>query len=115
MIRKLLGIFIVSIVLASCGGSEQKEAATEKNAPQNKSTESKLDENIDWQEALSAVAKIESFDGTRILEKGQGFFVGTNLLVTKYSLVDQATNVKVRPFNEVKNIHCQQICCLRPY
>ena len=102
MIRKLLGIFIVSIVLASCGGSEQKEAATEKNAPQNKSTESKLDENIDWQEALSAVAKIESFDGTRILEKGQGFFVDTNLLVTKYSLVNQATNVKVQPFNEVK-------------
>ena len=49
---------------------------------------------------MRSIAKIDSYDGDRILESGQGFFVGEDLLVTKYSLVNQATNVKVQPFDE---------------
>ena len=100
--RKLLGIFMLMLMLASCGGPKKKEATSEKDTQQNKPAENQANQNNDWQEALSAVANIESFDGTRILEKGQGFFVGKNLLVTKYSLVNQATSVKIRPLNESK-------------
>jgi len=98
--NKTVIIFVLAILLAACGGKEKKpqKSETQEAAPQ---TEAQQD-NSDWEEIHASIASIESFDGTRILESGQGFFVGENLLVTKYSLVSQATNVKVKPFNEDK-------------
>ncbi|MCD6354954.1 MAG: peptidylprolyl isomerase [Prolixibacteraceae bacterium] len=41
---------------------------------------------------------IDSYDGSRILESGQGFFVAENLIVTKYSLVSKANRVVLTAF-----------------
>ena len=99
---KLAWIFILIMMLASCNSRKQKETGVkEKHQPEKQATD-QTNQNNDWQQVLSSVAKIESFDDTRILEKGQGFFVGKDLLVTKYSLVNQATNVKIQPLNETK-------------
>ena len=38
-------------------------------------TEKKQEDNSEWLAVMQAVVSIESFDGDRILEKGQGFFV----------------------------------------
>lgn len=98
--NKTTAIFFLAIFLIACGGKEKKpqKSETTKATPQ---TEAQQD-NSDWEEIHASIASIESFDGTRILESGQGFFVGEDLLVTKYSLVSQATNVKVKPFDEDK-------------
>ncbi len=52
-----------------------------------------------WEDLMSAVVNMESFDGTRMLETGQGFFVTEDLIVARYSMVNQADNVVVFPLN----------------
>ncbi|MFV0589912.1 MAG: peptidylprolyl isomerase [Draconibacterium sp.] len=97
---KTIIILFLAGFMAACGGNKkpQTEAVEKKTIQQNKTQQN----NSDWDDIHASIASIESFDGDRILEKGQGFFVGENLLVTKYSLVSQATNVKIKPFNENK-------------
>ncbi|WP_167616354.1 peptidylprolyl isomerase [Maribellus sediminis] len=90
-------ILIFALIFASCGGGKKEQTPAEKS--QNTTPDNS---NEDWKEISDAVANIDSYDGTRILESGQGFFVGENLLVTKYSLVNQATKVNVKPINEDK-------------
>ncbi len=100
--KRLIGILGLILVLTSCGSKTSKQetsVATPKPEQQNTTAPKS---NDDWQTSLASVAKIESFDGKRILEKGQGFFVDTNLLVTQYSLVNQATRLQIKPFNESK-------------
>ena len=95
---KLIYILLFGLILFSCG---DRKSSPEDNAEDNKEAVSETQENQvdEWEELLASVAKIESYDGDRILEKGQGFFVGENLLATKYSLVNQATVVKVQPLD----------------
>jgi len=92
-------ILILIIVLAGCGKKEKK---TEPAAPQKEQQADTQQEDNEWEELYSSIVKIDSYDGNRILESGQGFFVGENLVATKYSLVNQATNVHIQPFDENK-------------
>jgi len=94
----LICILFFGLILFSCGGGN---GTTEKKAEDKKeaSSEKQGTQVDEWENLLSSVAQIESYDGNRILEKGQGFFVGENLLATKYSLVNQATLVKVQPLD----------------
>lgn len=101
MSRNLALISLFVMFLFSCGGGEKKKAARETSA-KKETTEKQQNENNEWLQAMAAVAKIDSYDEGRILESGQGFFVGRNLLATKYSLVNQATEVRVKPFDENK-------------
>lgn len=95
---KLIYIVILGLILFACsGGNKQVDSTSEKQ--QETSAETQDKQSDDWEALLASVAKIESYDGDRILEKGQGFFVGENLLATKYSLVNQATDVKVQPLD----------------
>ncbi len=96
MKTKLVYIVIFALILISCGGNKTEKATTDTAQTKSANPENQTDE---WEELLASVAQIESYDGDRILEKGQGFFVGENLLVTKYSIVNQATNVKVQPLD----------------
>jgi len=99
MAKQILFIVLAAVLFSSCGNKEKKETTQ-----QEKTTlkpDAAADEKQDiWNQLMRSIAKIDSYDGDRILESGQGFFVGEDLLVTKYSLVNQATNVKVQPFDE---------------
>ena len=99
MAKQILFIVLAAVLFSSCGNKEKKETT-----PQEKTilkSDAAVDEKQDiWNQLMRSIAKIDSYDGDRILESGQGFFVGEDLLVTKYSLVNQATNVKVQPFDE---------------
>ena len=87
---KLIYILFLGLILFSCnGGSSQKESKSQEKTESGSA--SPENQNDDWEKLLASIAQIESYDGDRILEKGQGFFVGENLLATKYSLVNQAT------------------------
>lgn len=86
---KNLLILLLAIGIAACAGSEKKETTDKAETPRQ---EEKAAET-GWEEALSAVVNLESFDGKRILENGQGFFVSGDIVATRYSLVRQADNV----------------------
>ncbi|WP_297092075.1 peptidylprolyl isomerase [uncultured Draconibacterium sp.] len=98
-IKQLIILVAIAIVVGACGNKTEKQTQHKADAisePENTNSR----QQDEWNRLLPSIAKIDSYDGTRILESGQGFFVGENLLVTKYSLVNQATNVSVTPFNE---------------
>lgn len=94
----LICILFFGLILFSCGNRNETSEKKEANKKETLS-ETQEDQVDEWENLLSSVAQIESYDGNRILEKGQGFFVGENLLATKYSLVNQATLVKVQPLD----------------
>ena len=99
MAKQILFIVLAAVLFSSCGNKEKKETTQQEKTILK--SDAAVDEKQDiWNQLMRSIAKIDSYDGDRILESGQGFFVGEDLLVTKYSLVNQATNVKVQPFDE---------------
>ncbi|WP_319591975.1 peptidylprolyl isomerase [uncultured Draconibacterium sp.] len=100
MAKRFLYILLALFILGGCGNKQTKQA--EQHAETKEETGGNEVETDIWNQMMSSIAKIDSYDGDRILESGQGFFVSEDLLVTKYSLVNQATNVKVQPFDEGK-------------
>ena len=98
MNKKLIYILFLGLILFSCGGGSNKKESKSQEKTESGSV-SPENQNDDWEKLLASIANVESYDGDRILEKGQGFFVGENLLATKYSLVNQATVVKVQPLD----------------
>ncbi len=91
-------IFLLAFALFSC---HTKEGKKEDKQPESKNTETE-NRNAGWEDVRSAIVKIDSYDGDRILESGQGFFVAGNLIVAKYSLIDQANKVVVAPLDSKK-------------
>ena len=96
---KSLFTIVIILVLFSCGRNNEK-IQEDKNAQLTDKNVSKEKDNSEWEEIHAAIVNLDSYDGGRILESGQGFFVGENLVVTKYSLVNQATRVEFSPFDE---------------
>ncbi len=92
-------LYIFAILfLFSC---ETKNKSTENEEEQEKSAQTnQQQEETGWEDIMAAVVKIDSYDGERILESGQGFFIADNLLVTKYSLVSNATRILFSPLDE---------------
>jgi peptidyl-prolyl cis-trans isomerase A (cyclophilin A) len=96
--RNPILILIIGLIFFSCNKKEKAE----KDAP-NLVVAEKTDEqnsNAGWEEIMPSVVKFNSYDGDRILETGQGFFVAENLIVTTYSLVSRATKIIFTPLNE---------------
>jgi peptidyl-prolyl cis-trans isomerase A (cyclophilin A) len=96
--RNPILILIIGLIFFSCNKKEKAE----KDAP-NLLVAEKTDEqnsNAGWEEIMPSVVKFNSYDGDRILETGQGFFVAENLIVTTYSLVSRATKIIFTPLNE---------------
>ncbi len=91
-------LFIL-LLLSSCGSKEKK--TPEKNAPE-KQAQNENNQDATWLKVMPSVVHIDTYDDNRILESGQGFFIAEDLIVTKYSLANQANKVWVTPFNEDK-------------
>lgn len=96
--RNLIQLLLMVIILFSCNGKEKlKSGSAEKKSAEKTKQENT---NAGWEEIRSSVVKFNSYDGERILEKGQGFFVGENLIATQYSLVSRANKIVFTPLNE---------------
>ena len=89
-------ISLIFLTLISCNSTHRK-AENGKLEEQSQKQEQKKETG--WEQVMSSLVELDSYDGERILESGQGFFVGEDLVVTKYSLVSQADNVKISPFD----------------
>ena len=88
----------IGLILFSCSGKENKKTDATKSMSAEKKNEQNT--NAGWAEILPSVVKFDSYDGNRILESGQGFFVDENLIVTTYSLVSRANKIVFTPLNE---------------
>jgi cyclophilin family peptidyl-prolyl cis-trans isomerase len=92
----LLVVFATFLISCNSKKTEQeKQPEQEKAAAQQK-------QETGWEDVMPSIVELDSYDGNRILESGQGFFVGEDLLVTKYSLVSQANKVLISPFDTDK-------------
>ncbi len=89
--KQVFFLLITAILLFSCQGRKNAAEKVGKNITGGQAP--KENENADWDEIRSAVVTLDSYDGNRILESGQGFFVADNLIVTQYSLVSSASKV----------------------
>lgn len=96
-------LVIIAFFILSCNRkSEQSASNTEKKQEATKSEAQ--NKNTGWEDVQSSVVQIDSYDDNRILESGQGFFVAENLVVTLYSLVNQANNISITPLGSAKKI-----------
>ncbi|MFA5327773.1 MAG: peptidylprolyl isomerase [Prolixibacteraceae bacterium] len=92
-------MLIVSLVVASCGnsGKKQNQAATKINAEAASKPKSS-----GFAEFVPSVFKIDTYDNNRILESGLGFFVTSDLAVTRFSFFESANRAVIQPFDEPK-------------
>ncbi|HPE75872.1 MAG TPA: peptidylprolyl isomerase [Draconibacterium sp.] len=95
---KCVQLLFLMLILFSCGGKENQKNVEQKDKTSENTTSQNL--NSDWEEIRQSVITFNSFDGNRILESGQGFFVAENIIVTTYSLVSRANNIVFSPLNE---------------
>lgn len=96
--KRLIFLLLIVLIIFSCNRKEKL-----KNDAPNADNAEKADEqntNTGWEDIMPSVVKFDSYDGNRILESGQGFFIAENLLVTNYSLVSRASKVVFTPLNE---------------
>jgi len=99
--RKLILLLIIGLIFFSCNKKEKAEKDSPKSVTAEKTDEQNT--NAGWEEIMPSVVKFDSYDGDRILESGQGFFIAENLIVTVYSLVSRANKIVFTPLNENVN------------
>lgn len=91
-------IIILFLLLVSCNRKEKNDAIGNKQE-----TSVSEQKETGWEDVMPSVVTLNTYDKDRILEKGQGFFVAPNLIVTKYSLVGSATKVVYSPLGSNKS------------
>jgi cyclophilin family peptidyl-prolyl cis-trans isomerase len=100
--KNYIRLVFLGLILFSCSGKEKQKTDDSKSTVEEKQNEQ--NSNAGWEEILPSVVKFDSYDGNRILESGQGFFVAENLIVTTYSLISRANKIVFSSLNEnVKN------------
>ncbi len=98
-------IFAVLILICfSCSNSGQKDDEKTKK----KAIEKEKPAETGWEDILPALVNLESFDGKRILESGQGFFVDKDVIATRYSIVNHADNVVFSPVSSNEKFSSSQ-------
>lgn len=95
--KNLLFAALVVSFLFSCNPKKTTENNAQKSGESSQTDT--VDPNLEWKAIQTGIVKIDSYDGDRILESGQGFFVAKNLIATKYSLVSEANQVVFSPLN----------------
>ncbi len=98
-LRIFLPVIVLFLVIFSCRNKEKKTAEDQQEPNQQEAQSQKTG----WEDIMPSVVAIDSYDGDRILESGQGFFVGEDLVATKYSLVRRANNIRVSPLGSDEN------------
>lgn len=86
--------------LFSCTSSSQKEESTSTEAQQAKAKPADTAPN--YAQFVPSLVKIESFDKGRFLESETAFFVGKQEIVCRLSMLKNATDARITPFDEEK-------------
>ncbi len=98
--KRFVLVLFSMLILFSCSKKEKQKSDAENTGNQEIANEN--NSNAGWDKIMPSVVKFDSFDGNRILESGQGFFVGENIIATKYSLVSRANKIVYTPLDQNK-------------
>jgi len=94
--RVVLVLAMLPICLGSCTQRRQTPA------PETPQTEIGGEDPLKWQKLLGSVVTINTYDKDRILEIGQGFFIDSNLVVSRLSLMNAANRALIFPHDGEK-------------
>ena len=92
--RNKLAFLILSFLMAACMSEQKKEPTANPVALKSESAQGKKENESSYAGFLASIVKIETFDNGRVLESGQGFFVAEDIVVTRLSLMGDATEAK---------------------
>jgi cyclophilin family peptidyl-prolyl cis-trans isomerase len=96
-------MFVFSLILFINACTQQSNKATEKSQSSNLS-EQKQDQGPDFTGLMNSVYTVQTYQGTRLLETGQGFVVGKNLLATQFNFFREADRAVLTPLNGGQSI-----------
>lgn len=97
--RPFLFILILG-VLFSCDGNPKKGTSEKDNKVNEvKNIKSAVSQEVNFSELSKSVFKIQTYQGERLLETGQGFNVTSHLLVAPFSLFKNADRAVLTPLN----------------
>lgn len=103
---KKLCTYLVLIVLSiSCGPTKKQNATGQKPDAKQEIAVENQGNNNSYAGFLSSIVKIQTFDNGRILETGQGFFVGEDVFVTRLSLLTDANQATFTPLDDNKSFN----------
>ncbi len=91
----LFVLLIMLFLFSACSGNkeEEKKATDSDNKTEGQATQT------NFTNLAGSVFRIQTFNGQRILEKGQGFLIKENLIVAPFSLFKQADKAVLTPLN----------------
>ena len=84
--RKLILLLIIGLIFFSCNKKEKSEKVAPKSVVAEKTDEQNT--NAGWEEIMPSVVKFDSYDGDRILESGQGFFIAERIGAAIAQIID---------------------------
>ncbi|WP_430973038.1 peptidylprolyl isomerase [Sunxiuqinia rutila] len=99
-LKYALFFLLICGYLISCTSSSQKEKNTSPEAKQAKAKPADSAQN--YAQFVPSLVKIESFNKGRFLESETAFFVGKQEIVCRLSMLKNATDVRITPFDEEK-------------
>ena len=100
---------IIILLFWSCQNKSGKKETVENTQQVNSEAQNT---NEGWDSIRSSIIKFDSFDGNRILESGQGFFISENQIVTNYSLVKNATHIEITPLGESESFNVNKFVAI---
>lgn len=98
----VLFLSFLGLQIASCSSSSTKKEEAQSQESQTKQSDDSL-ENQSFAQFIPALVKIETFDKERFLETETAFFVDSQTIVCRLSLLENSTDAKITPFNEEKS------------
>ncbi|MGQ7870177.1 peptidylprolyl isomerase [Sunxiuqinia sp. sy24] len=100
-LKYLLFFLLACWLLVSCtSSSPQKEENNSTKAQQTKAEPA--DSEQSYTQFIPSLVKIESFNKGRFLESETAFFVGKQEIVCRLSMLENATDARITPFDEEK-------------
>lgn len=92
--NSIVHIILLILTFVFLNGCGQREQAS---LPPVVETENNGDDQVKWQQLLSSIVTINTYDNDRILEIGQGFFIDSSLVVTRLSMMNAANRAIIFP------------------
>jgi peptidyl-prolyl cis-trans isomerase A (cyclophilin A) len=107
--RNILIFLMLSLFLVACSSQSAKKNAgeTSPSEGQNKG----VAEQVNFTDLSNSVFKIQTYNGTRLLETGQCFVVKKGVLVAPFSLFEQADKAVLTPIGGGKSFETNKFLC----
>lgn len=102
-------ILMLTLFLFGCSSQSTKKNSGETSTSEGKSQSES--EQVNFTDLSNSVFKIQTYNGTRLLETGQCFVVKKGILVAPFSLFAQANKAVLTPIGGGKSVETDKFLC----